>query len=362
MVGGGGVRAFSIAMAVGLTALGAVACGSEEEPPPPEPRHALTGVVHQLQDRFDAEDLEGVCALMTREAQVQAGDVGHGQPTACPRDLRRALGMIDGGGGWLDGDKPRVSAVRERGRKATVVLAADDWSARVPFANEGDGWKLAGFFGMNLREFERLEDRYPSRPFPPAAGRAVHVTTDGRSDCGTVYLSPAYPELKGGCVVRVTNKKVPIKMLTPFGGFEFDTCSVSYRVSIDSYGRTWTDEFEVGRVGNAEGGCADVNPCLHAPQVRITRLPWKGRIRSDGNGGFTHHVDMCVRTCIGMFVGEMVVELTPDDDARTGWRAEGDEGGSTGYRYDGAFAITGDPLKISPYDGPARKSYSGLYD
>jgi hypothetical protein len=321
----------------------AAGCGSEEEPPPPEPRHALTQVVHRLQDRFEAEDVEGICALMARRAQTQAGKVAHATPTTCAKDVRKVLGMIDKGGGWLDADKPRVAAVRE-GADPTATLAVGDWRGEVPFVREDGEWRLAGFFGADPKRFERFERGYPRRPFPPERG-AVKVTREDGAPCGPTS-DAKYPRITGGCVVRVTAKSVPVHMITPFGGFKFSDCSVDYRVYVDSEGRTWTDEWEVE--GTSESGCSDINPCIriYPDGVRVDRLPWKGRIVPNGDGGFTHRMDMCVRTCVGNFVGDLVLDLE-SGDASAGWRVEQTDDGESGFLLDESMDVEGEPIEIA---------------
>jgi hypothetical protein len=341
MVGGGrgSFRASLAALALAST----VGCGSDEQPPPPEPRHALTQVVHRLQDRFEAKDVDGICALMARRAEIAAGKVAHGTPTTCRRDVRKVLGMIEKGGGWLDDDAPWVAAVRE-GADPTATVSVGDWRGEIPFVREAGEWKLAGFFGMDPKRFERYERGYPRRSFPSAGG-SVSVSAEGGESCEPTS-DARYPVISGGCVLRVTAKSVPVHMLTPFGGFKFSDCSVDYRVFVDGEGRTWTDEWTVE--GSSESGCSDVNPCvrIHADGVTADRLPWKGRIVADGDGGFTHRMDMCVRTCIGNFTGDLVLDLEPGDGS-AGWRVEQTDEGDSGFLLDESMDVEGEPIEIA---------------
>jgi len=335
-------RAALLMSAIAIGSATSIACGGEE-PPPPEPRHPVTTVVHRLQERFAARDYRGVCKLMTRGAQIQAGEVAHSDPTTCPRDVRRVFGLIGAGGGWLDGDPPRVAAVRTRGRSATVTLVSGDWRASVPFVEGSNRWKLGGFFGMRTSQLERIEKQMPREPFPPPAEGLVEVSDGDGRPCPRTS-DARYPRITGGCVVHVTDKSAPVEMMTPFGGFKFGDCSVDYRMIVDGDGRTWTDEWAIE--GAPESGCSDINECIRErEELAHDRLPWKGRIRSDGQGGFKHHMDICLRTCIGMFAGEYVLRLTPGDTG-TGWRIERDDAGTTGFRLNDSLAVEGDPLRI----------------
>jgi hypothetical protein len=328
---------FGLLLAV-LTLPGLVACGSSPERP--EPNHPLTDVVHRLQDRFEADDDAGVCALMSKSAADQAGNVGHKSPTTCARDVRRVFGMIESGGGWLDGEKPRVVSIEE-GDVASATVEMDGWRGQVPFVKEGGGWKLASFFGMEPKQFEHIQDAYPSKPFP-RPGRPVTISDSGHNLCPP--LSDAkYPRITGGCLIEVSQRSVPVEMLTPFGGFKFDDCNFRYRVHVDGQGRTWTDRWEAD--GANEGGCADLNSCYRLPdEIRVDVLPWKGRIRSDGRGGFTHNVDMCLRTCMGLFAGEVAFKFA---GGANDWRLKPADANDTGVRFNGSMSIESDPLRLN---------------
>jgi hypothetical protein len=127
---------------------------------------------------------------------------------------------------------------------------------------------------------------------------------------------------------------MPLTMLTPFGDFQFERCSIDYRVRVDSQGRTWTEDFEVNG-GPRSVACGDVNACYD--RSRESLVPWRGRLYPDEEGGFVHRMDMCLRTCAGYFIGELEVRMDEEDGA---WSARPvDGGGDSGFRFD-------DPLKV----------------
>lgn len=255
--------------------------------------------------------------------------------------------MIAGGGGWLEGDKPRVAAVRTEGVRGWVTLTSDGWRADVPFTRASGAWKLEGFFGLGLEHLERIERHAPQRPFPEPE-RPVNVSTERGKSCRATSDAD-YPRIAGGCEMRVTDKSVRVEMLTPFGGFAFGECSIDYRLRIGGQGRTWTSDWAIE--GTADSGCSDVEPCVVQRGQVVHFLPWKGRVSGDGDGGFVHRADMCLRTCIGMFAGEYVLELTPADTP-SGWRVGPDDAGNTGFRLNDSMDATGDSLTISATRSP----------
>jgi hypothetical protein len=309
-------------------------------PPGAEPRHPVTRAVHDLRDRFDSDDFAGICVLMTQAAKLDAGKIAHLSPTTCARDVRRVFTMIRDGGGWLDGRAPHVVSVRERGSTAWATIWVDGWRARIPFVRQGGRWRLDGFFGISSPRLKAIERAAPDAPFPPPGG-AVEVTDSDGAACGSTS-DARYPKIAGGCVARVSSRLAGVEMLTPFGGFKFGDCSVNYRVRVDGEGRTWTDEWEVE--GGMQSGCSDINPCVKERTATFyDRLPWKGRIRPDGKGGFRHHMDMCLRTCVGMFVGEYVVRLEHGED---GWKVAPEDGDATGFRFTDALPIVDGDLQL----------------
>jgi plastocyanin len=329
-------RALAPALAAMVAAVTVTGCGNDDDssgPLGPSPKVAVS----QLQEAFDDGDDEQICALITKSAQLQAGSMGHGTPKTCERDVSRALGMIDEAGGWDDSRAPKVVAVGGSGDAHTVTLALGAWRARVPFVKRGDRWRLNGFFGTNPEHLKRVELAAREAPFPPAGAVPVGATTPDGRPCPK--LSDArFPKVSGGCVMEVSAKSAPIRMLTPLGDFKFADCAVDYTVLVDAQGRTFTRDWEIeGLSAKEETGCSDVNQCI--VQSTYEYRPWKGRIRGDGRGGFVHHTDMCMRTCVGLFVGELVMRLVPDGKD---WRVEPTDVGESGYRFAGDLQASGD--------------------
>jgi hypothetical protein len=323
-----------------LMLCGVASCGSDDRPP--EPDHPLTQVVHDLQDRFEADDDAGVCALMSASAHEQAGEIGHHDPTSCVRDVRRVFDMIENGGGWLDQERPRVMAVAD-GDVALVTLETDGWRGEIPFVKESGDRRLAGFFGMDKDQFERTEEAFERKPFP-ATGRGVSVSDAGRNLCPSMS-DARYPRITGGCEVEVSQKAVPVEVLTPFGGFKLDDCDIDYRLHIDPLGRTWTDRWRAR--GGLESSCQEVTSCQRQSSTEQGEaLPWPGQIGDDGRGGYTQRVDMCLRTGVGNFVGELMLKFTRD--ASGGWRLKPTGANSTGVRFNRSMTVEGEPLRISP--------------
>jgi hypothetical protein len=309
----------------------------------PTPDHPIVDVVERLQSGFADRDIAAICRLMTPEAQKEAGEVAHSSPTTCLEDVRKVFRMIDQGGGWIDGDAPRVASVEEDGTSATVTLASGAWRATVPFERAAGGWKVGSFVGVGVKDLEQVERSLPEEDFPTAGSYVpVKVGTYAGYECTPLSEEGGTGDL-GGCPVRVSDRgPVPIEMLTPYGGFKFGDCFVDYRISIDDQGRTWTDEWEVE--GSNESGCSDVNPCiLESRNGAVRKLPWKGRIVATADGEILHRTNACIRTCIGMFTGELVTRLVRDGST---WRVEPSDRGATGIEFDASLDLYGRPLRI----------------
>jgi len=344
MIAGGGTHASLVAALAVLATLGAVACATDGQDAATPPANPLRATVFHLQESFEAGDEDGICARMSRDAQRQAGKVAHGEPTTCQRDVARALHLIEEGGGWLEQARPRVVAMRSRGRSATVTLAAGRWRAEVPLVEESGSWRLASFFGMAPRPFARLQRATPRRSFP-RPGRSVTAADGSGSPCGALSAA-RYPRISGGCVLRVSGEST-IQMMTPFGGFEFSRCHISYRIHVDAEGRTWTDGWQVKY--RPRSGCGDLWSCIRK-DARVDYLPWKGRIRADGSGGFEHHMQLCLRTCIGPFAGVLVMRIASDPDGRRR-RLASDDSGTTGFRLADPLDVRGDRLALAVAGG-----------
>jgi|GEM_PF-2451249 len=348
---GGASRHLAILATCGITVLAmAGGCGSEQDGPV---KVTTTGrsvprALTELQNAFAADDEKSVCALMTRSAQIEVGRTGHNQATTCTRDLKRLIGMIDGGGGWEDGEPPKLVGVTGDGDRRTAVLQdSDGWRAAVPFVEDRGRWKLAAFVGIGRSALEERERRISDVTFPAAAGGTVKAADADGKPCPPIRLtrnlrSPPsaldhYPHAAGGCVIDVkSDGRLPVRMLSAFGEFKFDDCSLEYRVRVGPDGRTWTEGWQGD--GPDKGGCADLIDCI-SPASAAVNPPWRGRLAPAGGGQYTHRMRMCLRTCVGFFVGDWITELRVDGE---GWHVDPTDGGATGFRMDGRFDAGGD--------------------
>jgi hypothetical protein len=331
-------------------------CGGGDAPD--EPDHPAVDSVHELQELFADGDAGGVCALITRRAAIQAGEMGHGKPVSCRRDVVRAFTMIKEGGGWLNEDKPVVDDVETDGDLAWATLAArdDGWRARVPLRREAGRWKLDAFFGIREPEFARIEKAGPRRPFPQVVRPVKALTADG-APCPAITARD-FPKVAGGCVLKAPTRTVPIEVLTPFGAFKFGDCSVTYKMHVDGSGKTWLADWEVD--GSDTSGCSDISQCVVPGPSRVepwVEQPWRGQIRGDGSGGFVHHVDLCLNTCVGQFAGDFSMRLAPDGDR---WRVQPADTGATGFRIAAPLPVSGAAMTLSevPADRRAQRQRS----
>lgn len=334
---GGRFLKAGLAVAGVAAVLGAAGCSSEDNGAP-ESRHPAAVAVRELQQAFAARDMARICDRMTPTAQRQAGEVAHGTPTTCEKDLRRAFKIIDEGG-WGEDGEPVVTRTDASGSRATATIEHDDgWRADVELMRQDGVWKLAGFFGVPPREFDLFEDRLRRYSPREPGGQSIEVVDGAGEPCPSIRRS-GQSEVAGGCVFEVSAASVPIRMLTPFGDFKFANCSVDYRVAVTPQGDTWTTSvaFE-----NPDTGCSDLNACVTEKDVEKDQ-PWKGQLVSDGDGGYTHHTIMCLRTCIGLFAGDFFMRLTRDDE---GWKVETSDEGSTGFKIDGDLKVTGDDFDV----------------
>jgi hypothetical protein len=304
---------------------------------PPEVRHPVTAAIDRLQRAFAARDYRRLCADVTPAAARDAGEAAHGDATTCERDLRRLFDLVREGGGWRHVGRPRVTDVRVEGASAVATVALDRrWRARAWLTRRDGRWRLSGLFGTPLRLAERAGATIEDASFPPAGDGLTAADATG-SPCPALSAA-RYPELAGGCRIRLRTRIVPLTILTPFGDFEFSRCSLDYSVRVGPDGSTWTEDFEVEGGAPGSEACGDVNGCYD--QVAESLLPWRGRLRPSGDGEFVHETDMCLRTCVGYFVGKLRVRLVEEDD---GWRAEPiDGGGETGIRFNDQLAVQGD--------------------
>jgi hypothetical protein len=330
-------------------------CGGGEAEAP-EANHPVTEVVQGLQRSFEERDVGGVCRLLTRAAQTDAGKVAHASPTTCLKDVKKVFAMIDKGGGWLGGGgEPTVTAVDADGDSAAATLEVDGWQATVPFERVAGEWKAASFIGVGVERMETVAARRRAEAFP--TGRPVQIGAYGGFSCAPL-LDEDYPKISGGCILRVSDRgPVPVEMLTPYGGFKFGDCFVDYRISVDAEGSTWTDEWEVE--GSRASGCSDIDPCIAERKGgRIDKLPWKGRIVVADDGSLLHRTRACIRTCIGHFTGELVTRLTKRGSR---WEAEPTNVGASGFKFDTTLDVYGKPFWIKPASKSKATASSDLH-
>jgi hypothetical protein len=268
---------------------------------------------------------------MTEHAKIQVGVIAHGKRETCVRDLRQAFKVIKGG--MQKGQAPEPGEVEVQGNRATVAVPVASRSSQVPLAKEGGRWRLDTFFGTPLGETNRAADRSRTGPFPAATDGPAEVVSPGGSRCPS-FFEDSYPEISGGCLFRVTADEVTLSIATPFGDLRFGDCMIDSTSFVDSSGRSWTPIFDVqGKVNN---GCSDVHECTGA---RESKLPWKGRIVSTGEGRAVHRINACFNTCIGYYAGVLSLELE-----RVGQRwkvtAADAQVGESGLRFDGPLQST----------------------
>jgi hypothetical protein len=335
--------------ALALLALSGLACGGGDEPPvardtsaasqplPPDARRSASAALRGMQRAFAASEYARLCAGMTRAAARQAGEAGHGTPTKCPRDVRRLLTMLREGGGLREASPPRTIGVERDGSGVTATVARDrPWKARVPLTREGGDWLLSGFFGATNDKAEEIARAGGDTDFPPPGREPLEVANTAGDPCPGLSEG-GYPRVSGGCRVRLSSRVMPLRIRTLFGSFGFDECSIHYRVRIDSSGRTWTDDFKVG-AGPQSKACGDIDACYAVSFFETA--PWRGRVYPGEGETFIHRSDICLRTCVGVFVGELAVRLTRVGD---GWRAEPvDGGGDSGLSFDSPLEVEGD--------------------
>lgn len=319
------------AFTAGLVAVLVSGCGSEEDGGDRERVAAVRSAVGDLQRAFGAGDVARVCTRMTAAAARQAGSAAHGDPRACEPDVRRFLGLIERGGGWTRGPRPRVVDVALAGDRAAVTLASGGRTARAFMREERGGWKLDGFFGSPPAVLDR-------RSRPVRARGATVVASDSsagrRAGCFDVFDDGA--DASGGCELRVAGARLAVDVTTVFGSFTLaDRCWISYRVLSDGQGRTQT--VDVSIQGPSGTACGDIEPCLSDSS---RPLPWHGRIVA-GSGAperYLHLVDACYRTCVGDFEGRSSAELRR---AGAGWRVVSDRAavGASGLSFRGRARV-----------------------
>lgn len=323
-----GGKARKLAVGACLAAVPLAGCGSDE------PDHPIVDAVHELQDAFVAGDVERICTRITEAARGQAGQMAHGDPRDCRRDVLRAFRIIANGGGWEASPPPRVTEVAAGPRRGTATVTVGDWSADVAFAKVDGRWKLDGFFGTSLRDKERAAAAALAAPQPARGEDAVLVEKPGGGACPPLRRDSSLT-VSGGCSFGIFEPETPFYVLTPFGPFKFGDCSLTYEVRVDSRGRAWTEPLN-SRGKDPDSGCADVRSCL-GPQ----RVPWNGSLRRDGSGGYLHRMTVCLDTCVGVYAGTMTMRLSKQGRR---WKAEAVRGeGESGFWFAGQLVVDGVP-------------------
>jgi hypothetical protein len=212
-----------------------------------------------------------------------------------------------------------------RGATVTVRLA-DGPPTDLPFVEAGGAWKLDSLFGISAAEAKRYASGIESAPFPRPRGGRIEVTDEDGRPCPDFKTSfdTVLRRVSGGCTFEVIDMKyMPISVSTVFGDFELSDCYLGFRGRVDSSGRTWTTETFLGARGGGLSACGDIYRCTSDPAVDERQpgleWPWKGRISSDGDGGYVNRIKLCWETCVGMFAGDLVLRLRRDGDT---WRGE----------------------------------------
>lgn len=318
----------------------------------PESPSPVTSGIQRLRRAFLADDIPGLCESMTAGAKVAAGKAVHGEPTTCVRDVRKLFRTIEKGNGWEHEGEPRVTGLALDGREAIALMSLGQQLAEIPMAKVDGRWKLDGFFGNPQEDVDSFVRNVQRRRFPPArpenalGDTTVKVRDAAGSPCPKL-TDEQFPQVAGGCEVHAaSNAPLQLSVLTPFGDFKFEKCRISYRILADRAGRTWTDSFDAA--GPDTSACGDVNACFDKDSAL---LPWKGRLRSDGEGGFYHRMNMCLATCVGPFVGDLAMRMYPEG---RGWRVEPMEGGGqTGFHFDGRLSINAKGVDLEGAQAPS---------
>lgn len=322
---------FSAALVAAVAvAFGTTGCTDEEAS---GSGHSPTAAIRDLQDAFEAGDAAASCDRMTPEV----GQIAHGETTTCERAVQQAFKVMSRGG-WDKGKRPSVARVEAKGARATATVEDKEGQrAKVELLRKGGAWKLASLVGMPLGEFDEFEDDLRSFALPTPDSKPLDVVDGSGAPCPD-FRNGNYPRVKGGCVLEVSGRNVPVRLLTAFGDFELSKCSVSYRVEVSPSGRTWTSMLSFDNLLRDE--CSAIEACLTETWAF---KPWTGRLERDGHGGYTHRTLMCLRTGVGLLGGEFVTRLVRDGK---GWKVEPSNDGDTGFKIDGELAVTGEPFDI----------------
>ena len=146
----------------------------------------------------------------------------------------------------------------------------------------------------------------------------------------------------GGCTFEWFGAKhQPVTVSTLFGDFVLSDCNLGISLRVDSQGRTWTTDTNLGASTGGTSACGDVYRCTSDPgaEERTPGLewPWRGRMSSDGNGGLVHHIALCWETCVGFFTGDLELRIRRDGKS---WRAElQDDLDTSGFTLDQSLKV-----------------------
>jgi hypothetical protein len=302
----------------------------------PEIRNPVSAAVERLQRAFVARDYGRLCAGITPAAARTIGDTALGGATTCERDLQRLFELIEQGGGWRHEGRPRVVDVDFDLTSIVSVALDEHWRADVELVEHGGRWLLNGLFGAGVDQAEDLVRKGAEAPPWPPIDRQVAALRDEGERCPAVS-EQAYPDIAGGCRIRLSTPVVPLTILGPFGYFELDRCSLEFQVRVGPVARAWIDDFDASG-GPGSDACEDIASCYVPKSER--RFPWEGRIYASGKDRFVHRATMCVRTDFGEFVGELTIEFQRDGD---GWHVVPvNGGGATGLRFDSPLSMEGE--------------------
>lgn len=289
--------------------------------------------IRDAQDAFAAGDAAATCDRIAKDA----GTIEHGTPTSCERAVRHLFGAMPRGR-WSKGERPHVARVDAEGGRATAIVEDQAGrAAKVRLAKVDGSWRQAALIGMPLREFDEFEDHLRAFDLPASRSKPINVVDGSGAPCPPLR-NGNYPRVKGGCVVEVSGRNVPIRLLTAFGEFELAKCTVGYRIAVSPSGRTWTSK--VTFQDFLLEACSKLEPCLTNAWAF---KPWAGQLESDGDGSYTHRMLICLRTGVGLLGGELVMRLTRDGD---GWKVKPSGEGDTGLQIDRALAVEGAPFDI----------------
>jgi hypothetical protein len=329
----------AVALATGTVA---TSCAEDDREASAEEREAVAAA-RSLQRAFASRDLEALCANMTATAKQQAGRLAHGIPSHCERDLRRAFGIVRPKGGWASTQGGDATATVE-GKRATVTFAGADRPALdVGLAREGGRWRLDSFFGTPPQVAQAYSAATRGASVP-TEGAAVTAGDGSGTPCSD-FAEDDFPAITGTCSFVATTKRMTVDISTVLGDFEFGDCTVTYRVHLAADGTTWTEGTLFESPTSKNNGCTDIRPCMNDANEP---MPWKGSIRSEGNGAFVHHMNACLDTCVGSYTGALALKMRRVDGR---WRTDavGAGVGTSGLLLDGR-------LQMEPPDIELRES------